>query len=67
MYTDDPIADFNAYDRERQEWLDSLPVCAHCGEPIQDDKYYVIEGVNICTDCLYEYCDEQYRVKNTEL
>lgn len=67
QYTDDPIADFNAYDRELQEWRDSLPVCANCGEPIQDDYYYEIEGENVCSDCLYDYCDEQYRVKNTDL
>lgn len=67
MYTDDPVRDAMHRDREIQEWQDRLPHCAHCHYPIQDDKYYVIEGVNICSDCLYEYCDEQYLVKNTEL
>lgn len=60
QYTDDPIADFNAWDKEQQDWLDSLPQCDYCKEPIQDNTYFEIEGVKICSDCLYDYCKEQY-------
>ena len=67
MYTDDPVRDFECRDREQQEWLDRLPKCEHCGEPIQDDEYYEIEGVNLHLDCLRDYCDEQYKKENTEL
>jgi non-homologous end joining protein Ku len=36
-YTDDPIADFDRYDKEQQERLEQRPVCSVCGEHIQDD------------------------------
>lgn len=29
--TDDPVADFDRYDAEQQQQLDSLPVCECCG------------------------------------
>ena len=61
QYTDDPPADFDAYDKECQEWLDSLPKCAHCKEPIQDNTYFEIEEVIICSDCLTEYCEKHYK------
>jgi formylmethanofuran dehydrogenase subunit E len=55
MYrTDDPYDDFLRHDAEQQAWLDSLPRCAICGEPIQDEYCYEINGENICEECLYE-------------
>lgn len=51
-FTDDPIADFERYDAEQQAELDKLPVCEYCGEHIQSDYYFEIEGVIICEDCL---------------
>lgn len=53
MYrTDDPIADFNRWDAEQQEWIEKRPVCSICGEHIQDDYYYLINDEIICPDCL---------------
>lgn len=51
-YTDDPVADFHAYDDEQQKWLDSLPVCAECGQPITDEECYEINDEIICPECL---------------
>lgn len=48
----DPLADFARHDREQAEWLETLPVCDICGEPIQDEKYFQKDGENICLDCL---------------
>ena len=48
----DPLDDFNRRDAEEARWLASLPQCGICGEPIQDDHYYEIEGKNICPECL---------------
>ena len=48
----DPLADFARHDREQAEWLETLPVCDICGEPIQAEHYYQINGDNICPDCL---------------
>ncbi len=67
LYTDDPVADFLAYDREQQEWLDSLPKCAHCKEPIQDEKYYMMNEKTICRECIDVYLDEHFLVYNEAL
>lgn len=53
--TDDPVADFNRHEHRKQKWLDSRPVCDHCEDPIQDDHYYLINGDNICPDCMETY------------
>ena len=50
--TDDPIRDAAAYDIERQRELDRLPTCDICGEPIQDEFLYDINGVLHCEDCV---------------
>ena len=55
MWTDDPIRDFERYEAEQEEKLEKLPVCDDCGEPIQDEYYYDINGFIICPDCLKEY------------
>lgn len=63
IFTDDPLSDFDRYDRQQEEWLNSLPVCDCCGEPIQDDFCYEINGELICTDCLetnHKKCTEDY-------
>ena len=55
MFTDDPIADFMAYDAEREAELERLPVCSCCEEPIQDDFFYEINDEAICEVCLNAY------------
>lgn len=51
LRTDDPVSDFLRHDEEQNRWLESLPECADCGEPIQDDHYYEYNGENICPRC----------------
>ena len=58
--TDDPVADFHRYDAEHQKKLNKLPKCADCGEPIQDDHYYLINDEPICPNCL----ESGYRQEN---
>jgi len=53
IFTDDPLSDFDRHDRQQKEALDKRPVCCYCGEPIQDDFCYEINGDLICEDCLY--------------
>lgn len=55
--TDDPVADADRYFSERDAELEKLPVCADCGEPVQDDHYYLINDEVICPNCL----DSNYR------
>ena len=42
------------YDTEQEKKLAKLPLCDICGEPIQDDYYFEINGERICEDCLTE-------------
>lgn len=51
-YTDDPVADYNKHDKQHEIWLRTLPICAECGEPIQDEECYEINGEFICPECL---------------
>lgn len=52
MYTDNPIADFEKWDREQCAALERLPKCAECGEPIQTEECYLINDELICPECL---------------
>lgn len=61
MYSDNPIRDFERHDRKQSEWLDSLPRCEHCGDPIQDEDYYEIDGAPVHEDCLTDYCNKHYK------
>lgn len=55
MYTANPIADFDAWDREQNKRLAELPECEDCGNPIQDEEAYYINGGWICESCMEEY------------
>ncbi len=54
MYSDDPIRDHEERERKTEEWLDSLPVCCECNQPIQDEEFYEIDGEYICPTCMEE-------------
>lgn len=53
--TNDPIADFERYDAEQERRLSKLPKCSECGEHIQDECCYVIDGVYICERCMEDH------------
>ena len=58
MYrTDDPLADFDRWEQERELMAADLPECECCGRII-DDHYFDINGVVFCEDCL----EENFRV-----
>lgn len=50
--TDDPHADFDRWDAGQEKWLARLPRCSECGEPIQDDFFYLINDEPVCEECL---------------
>ena len=50
--TDDPLRDFSRKCEEEEEWLKSLPVCAECGEPIQQEDAVYLNGEWYCDDCI---------------
>lgn len=61
--TDDPLRDFDTWEREREAELKRLPKCGKCENPIQDDFYYDIDGDILCEDCLndlYKHPVEMY-------
>ncbi len=63
FYTDDPHADFDRHDREQTESLKKLPVCEKCGQPIQSEELYDIEGFLYCEKCgdsLFKRYTENY-------
>ena len=46
--TDDPLRDFDRYDILMADREAKLPQCEDCGEPINDDIYYEVDGEFIC-------------------
>lgn len=54
ILTDDPIKDAMRYDWEQEEKINKLPICEECGEHIQDEGYYEINGCCYHKQCLYD-------------
>ena len=53
--TDDPLADFARHEAEQESWLANRPECADCGERIQDEDAYYINGEFVCKGCMSTY------------
>ena len=51
-FTDDPASDFSYYDQEQARRLAHRPVCLKCGEHIQEEHYFYIDGRIWCQDCM---------------
>ncbi len=47
---------YKDYEREQAELLARLPTCACCGEPIQDETMYEIDGW-FCESCKDAYLE----------
>lgn len=57
-YTDDPVADHEAYEAELARLEEQVPVCDHCNIPVMEDFCYEVnEDRFICAECL----DKHYR------
>ena len=41
-----------ARDWEQNQWLDSLPKCEICEEPIQQERAVCLDGKWYCDECL---------------
>lgn len=50
--TDNPIADFERYDAEKEKAKEKLPRCSECGTKVQDEYFYEINDEVICSGCL---------------
>ena len=52
------VVDMKVTDGNRE-----IPVCDVCETPMWHDKhYYDIDGVNVCPNCLIDYCDELFKI-----
>ena len=51
----DNYSQWEAHERQQEAWLAKRPVCADCGEHIQDEEAYYINGEWICEDCMSAY------------
>lgn len=54
-YTDDPIADHEAYEAELARLEKEVPVCDYCNRPVADDFYYEINDEVICAECMEQH------------
>lgn len=54
-YSDDPIADHEAYMVELARLEKLVPVCCYCNRPVMDDYYYEINDEVICAECLNQH------------
>jgi hypothetical protein len=68
MYSSDPDKDFLEYDRQAEIKLSKLPVCAVCGEHIQDETALLLWDEWICNKCILkntayvdDYVDDEER------
>lgn len=54
MITNDPIRDASLRDYEHEKWLETLPKCRYCQNPIQDESAVYLEdlGEYICDSCI---------------
>lgn len=53
--SDNPVADFDRWDRQQNKLLERLPRCRRCGKPIQQERAVCIEGIWYCDECLDDY------------
>lgn len=51
----DNYSQWEAREREQEAWLAERPECADCGEHIQEEQAYYINGVFVCKDCMSSY------------
>lgn len=50
--SDDSLRDFALWDDDQEEKLNKRPLCNYCGQRIQDDCYYELNGEIYCQDCI---------------
>ena len=62
-YSDDPIRDAELTQLDQERWLESLPVCDECGEHIQSEDLYELDGLLFCESCMewHRHSTEDYR------
>ena len=60
-YTDDPLADFERYDADRESAMALLPECAFCHDRVWNDREFQFDGHSFCSwTCLDSYIRKHY-------
>lgn len=52
IVSDNPYADFDAYDRAQWELEQNAPRCPRCEAVLDENDIYEIDGERICSECL---------------
>ena len=52
MYVPDNYDAYERHEAEQEAWLKKRPICEKCGEPIQDDYLFDVDGDLYCEDCM---------------
>ena len=55
MWSDDPVKDAEQYEYEKGLRIYELPECEECGDRIEDDYYYDLDGSAICPECMSKH------------
>ena len=55
MYVPDNYDAWKEHETRQYRALRRRPVCEHCGEYIQSDECYEINGELICPDCMKDF------------
>lgn len=62
-YSDSPERDFDAWDRKRERRSIIFPKCCCCEERIFDDNLYDFDGDLVCSECVLDYIDDNFKKK----
>lgn len=63
MRMPDNYSQWERHEAKKEAWLAKRPVCSYCGEPIQDDDLWDINGELYHTECAemeFKKCTEDY-------
>lgn len=52
--TPDNYDQWERHDREMERRLAARPVCGDCGNPIQDEYWFEVEGEILCEECMHD-------------
>ena len=59
FYSYDPVLDAERWIASQEKRKARLPICERCGEHIQDENLWDIDGVLYCPECAKEEFERQ--------
>lgn len=52
MYVPENYDWYRTKEAEEEKWLQNRPRCENCGEHIQDEYLYDVDGAVLCEECM---------------